>query len=53
MFIDTIMGIIVYLPESVIHGWRSNSGDSVGKRDESGDDKHESDVEEVHCSGCI
>ena len=25
----------------------------MGKCDESGDDKDESDVKEVHCSGCI
>ena len=43
MFIDTIIGITVYLPESFING------DSVGKCDESGDDKDEDDVEEVHC----
>jgi hypothetical protein len=47
MFIDTIIGITVYLPESII------DGDSVGKCDESGDDKDEGDVEEVHCLGCI
>ena len=47
MFIDTIIGITVYLPESII------DGDSVSKCDESGDDKDEGDVEEVHCLGCI